>query len=257
MENSFFQLSSSASQYEDSNHELGIDEEQHILESVNYGLKDRLTKAFQIHQSALSTKASRWARSFVSFLLPSFIHGSEAHECRPFTSSLDGLRGYAALAVMNYHILYAYQAIVFYGYGLSQEALASSCARPEDSHAKTNWIIQLPIIRLPFTGTWAISVFYVMSGFPLSYKPLKESREYPLGFAKGAAAVVSSFLRRPIRLFGPPVLFTFITMLGLQLGAFKSSQAISESSGGVWAAQRQVEELPTKPPNAVQLAFIP
>ncbi|PYI06048.1 hypothetical protein BO78DRAFT_292293, partial [Aspergillus sclerotiicarbonarius CBS 121057] len=148
-------------------------------------------------------------------------------------SSLDGLRGYAALAVMNYHILYAYQNIVFYGYGLSQEAVASSCGRPGESHATTNWIIQLPILRLPITGTWPISVFYVLSGFALSYKPLKESREPLQGFAKSTAAVASSCLRRPIRLFGPPVLATFITMLGLQLGAFNSSQAISKSSDWV------------------------
>ncbi|KAJ5907549.1 hypothetical protein N7495_000231 [Penicillium taxi] len=105
-------------------------------ENVNHSLKDRLIKALQIHQSAISTKTLRWARLFVSFLLPSFIHGSKTHESRSFTPSLDGLRGYAALAVMSYHILYTYQAIAFYGYGLSQEAFASSCARPEDSYVK-------------------------------------------------------------------------------------------------------------------------
>ncbi|RAK97890.1 uncharacterized protein BO80DRAFT_319764, partial [Aspergillus ibericus CBS 121593] len=145
-------------------------------------------------------------------------------------SSLDGLRGYAAFAVMNYHIFYAYQNIVFYGYGLPQEALTSSCARPDESPATTNWIIQLPILRLPITGTWAISIFYVLSGFALSYKPLRESRDPSQGFTKSTAVVASSFLRRPIRLFGPPILATFITMLGLQLGAFITSQAIAKTS---------------------------
>lgn len=233
MENTFYQSSSGTSQYEGSNDGMGLDEEEHMLKSVKNSLKDRFIKALQIHQWILITETATWARRFVSFLLPSFIHGSEAHDSRPLTSSLDGLRGYAAFAVMNYHILYAYQNIVFYGYGLPKEALASSCARPEDSHAKTNWIIQLPILRLPFTGTWAISVFYVISGFSLSYKPLKISREHPLGFAKGTAAVASSLLRRPIRLLGPPILSTFITMLGLQLRAFQSSQAISKSSDWV------------------------
>jgi hypothetical protein len=179
MENTFYRSSSCNSQYEDSNDDMGLNEE-HMLESVERSLKVRLIKVLQIHQWILTTETAAWAGRVVSFLIPSFFHGSEAYDSRPLTSSLDGLRGYAAFAVMNYHILYAYQNIVFYGYGLPQEALASSCARPEDSHAKTNWIIQLPILRLPFTGTWAISVFYVISGFSLSYKPLKASREHPI-----------------------------------------------------------------------------
>ncbi|KAJ5956414.1 hypothetical protein N7501_010693 [Penicillium viridicatum] len=149
MENTFYQSSSGTSQYEGSNDGMGLDEEEHMLKSIKNSLKDRFIKALQIHQWSLITETATWAGRFVSFLLPSFVHGSEAHDTRPLTSPLDGLRGYAAFAVMNYHILYAYQKIVFHGYGL-----------------------------------------------------LKISREHPLGFAKGTAAVASSLLHRPIRLLG-------------------------------------------------------
>ncbi|KAH8888132.1 hypothetical protein GQ53DRAFT_768016 [Thozetella sp. PMI_491] len=147
----------------------------------------------------------------------------DSRAARSNTSSLDGLRGYAALAVMNYHILYAYQSAVFYGYGLSHTA-ALQCARPDDVDAHNRWLHQLPVVRLVYTGTWPISVFFVISGFALSYKPLAESQN---SFSSSVSATASSLLRRPFRLFGPPILATFVTMLAIQLGAYEHGRQIS------------------------------
>jgi peptidoglycan/LPS O-acetylase OafA/YrhL len=182
--------------------------------------------------------ASTLLWSFCYSLLPSFLQRSqENHETGndekakeprhgPSTSSLDGLRGYAALAVMNNHIFYAYQPFVFYGYGLPASA-AKTCARPEDMDNHNLWLHQLPVIRMLYNGTWAISVFFVVSGFALSYKPLRESRNREFGFIRATRAVASSLLRRPIRLYLPPVFATFITMLAIQLGAYEHGRVVS------------------------------
>ncbi|KAL3961289.1 hypothetical protein ACCO45_002812 [Purpureocillium lilacinum] len=148
------------------------------------------------------------------------------------TSSLDGLRGYAALAVMNYHILYAYQSFVFYGYGLSQAA-SKSCARPEDVYAHNRWFHQLPVFRMAYGGTWPISAFFVISGFALSHRPLKVSRDAADGFTSGASAVASGLFRRAFRLYGPPLIATFITMVLIQLGAYEHGRKVSGDTNWV------------------------
>lgn len=168
-------------------------------------------------------------------LLPSFLQpsrqtlkgGEKTEEPRHAlaTSSLDGLREYAALAVMNYHILYAYQSFVFYGYGLPSSA-AKTCARPEDVNNHNRWVHQLPVLRMLYNGTWAISVFFVVSGFALSYKPLRESLNGSSGFTHATRAVTSSLLRRPVRLYLPPIVATFITMLAVQLGAYEHGRVV-------------------------------
>ncbi|KAI0129719.1 acyltransferase family-domain-containing protein [Xylariales sp. AK1849] len=168
-------------------------------------------------------------------LLPSFLqahkpafsevdwnHGRR-HSSR-FTP-LDGLRGYAALAIMNYHILRAYQSFVFYGYGLPQ-ASGKECARDSDVDAYNRWFHQLPILRMFYSGTWPISVFFVLSGFALSYKPLKEARLRGEGFSKCATTVASSLFRRPCRLYLPPLISSFITLVAIQLGAFEPGREI-------------------------------
>ena len=163
----------------------------------------------------------------LSHLLPSFLlqgrpgADDELRQARPSTSSLDGLRGLAACSVMNYHILYAYQSFVFYGYGLSSE-VARSCARPEDLATLSHWWHQLPIIRLIYSGTWPISVFFVISGFVLSYSILLEAdptSETPATISAGKVGL--RLLRRPVRLYLPPIIATMCTMIVIQLGAYE------------------------------------
>ncbi|RFU73232.1 acyltransferase 3 [Trichoderma arundinaceum] len=182
----------------------------------------------------------------ILFFIPSFFrsHGDTGEQSRngdASTLALDGLRGYAALAVMNYHILYAYQPFVFYGYGLSETA-AAQCARPEDMYYRNKWFHQLPILRLAYLGTWPISVFFVLSGFVLSYKPLCKSKDPSSGFTKAVKSVASSLIRRPIRLYGPPLLASFITMLAIQLGAYEHSRKITNDPKWVTVINEEHQE---------------
>ncbi|KAI8627969.1 acyltransferase 3 [Xylariaceae sp. FL1651] len=169
-----------------------------------------------------------------AFLLPSFIRPSgdgatKFRQKRLGVSSLDGLRGFAAVAVMNYHILYAYLPAVFYGYGLPQAA-AEQCARAEDRENHNLWLYQLSLLRLPYTGTWPISVFFVISGFSLSYRTHWESYHTDGGVANGTMAMASSLLRRPIRLYGPPIIASMITMIAIYLGAYEPGREVSNNS---------------------------
>ncbi|KAK0765609.1 hypothetical protein N5P37_001546 [Trichoderma harzianum] len=184
--------------------------------------------------------------SLMLFFVPSFLrsHDNTSEQSRngdASTSALDGLRGYAALAVMNYHLLYAYQPFVFYGYGLS-ESSAMQCARPEDMHHHNNWLHQLPIFRLIYVGTWPISVFFVLSGFVLSYKPLVQSRDASSGFTKAVKSMTSCFFRRPVRLYGPPIVASFITMLAIQLGAYEHGRKIAYNPKWVPVINEQHQE---------------
>ncbi|QPH05627.1 hypothetical protein C2857_003561 [Epichloe festucae Fl1] len=172
----------------------------------------------------------------LSCLTPSFLRGSDSNKPlaydvrpRPRTSPLDGIRGYAALSVLNYHVLYAYQSFVFYGYGVPSGAL-EDCARPGDRQSHNRWLHQLPILRLVYTGTWPISIFFVLSGFALSHKPLTYLQRQDQGYAQAVAAVASGFIRRPFRLYGPPVLATLMTMLLIQWGLYEHGRSISENT---------------------------
>ncbi|KAI9054641.1 hypothetical protein LZ554_001793 [Drepanopeziza brunnea f. sp. 'monogermtubi'] len=96
---------------------------------------------------------------------------------------------------------------------------------------------QLPIIRLLYSGRAGVAIFFVISGFALSYKPLKLIRHHraiksglvaridPGDSAESArgnvlAVMGSSLLRRGIRLFVPVVAGTFIAAILAYLDAF-------------------------------------
>lgn len=64
-----------------------------------------------------------------------------------------------------------------------------------------------------------VHIFFVISGFALSYKPLKALHARDLG--KCYTALASSTFRRPFRLFGPCIVSTFLIMLLRQMGYLK------------------------------------
>ena len=209
---------------DDDEEEGMLNDDQTALSDLNQIMEKERTTG--IIQAVLKNAAGLALICVPSFAQPSSEFKAEIQRDRTNTSALDGLRGYASVAVMNYHILYAYQSFVFYGYGLAPSD-AAQCARYDDRNKQNNWFHQLPILRLVYTGTWPISVFFVISGFALSYKALRESRMSPDGFLNASAAVASSSLRRPFRLFVPPMIATLVTMVAIQLGAYEHGRQIS------------------------------
>jgi hypothetical protein len=103
--------------------------------------------------------------SLLSVAKPSFIGGetSEPRKLRP-TSYLDGLRGVAALFVVFNHYVAEYFPDWTYGY-LSGDG-------SEAQGGKNDRLIQLPVVRVFYNGTFMVTIFFVISGYVLSHRPL-------------------------------------------------------------------------------------
>jgi peptidoglycan/LPS O-acetylase OafA/YrhL len=145
---------------------------------------------------------------FVLFLTPSFLQGRHAREqicpskLAP-TAYLDGMRGLAALFVFFCH--YSYQGFI----------IAKSWGTGEDNFH----FLKLPIVRLWYQGPQAVCVFFVISGYALSYRPLKLIRNG--AYADFATTMSSLTFRRAIRLYLPTAVSTLMIVCLLRIGAYE------------------------------------
>ncbi|KAK6542443.1 hypothetical protein TWF694_006396 [Orbilia ellipsospora] len=136
-----------------------------------------------------------WIIRLPLFLIPSFASQSpeQEHKITP-TSWLDGLRGIACFIVFIYHYGYAY---------------FPSQRNAYDGEAN-HYFFQLPVIRIVHSGSAMVAIFYVISGFALSYKTVNLLRK-PIsslqsGSSPGQLIVVnlaSSIWKRWLRLVLP------------------------------------------------------
>lgn len=147
-------------------------------------------------------------------LLPTFFSNrlrtrSSTEEQRPVrllpTSYLDGLRGLFSCIVFIHHVIIPWVKSVDMGYGTLVD-------RPVwDNYS----LFKLPLLKIVHTGP-TVPIFYVVSGFVMSYKPLRLIRK---GDHEALAkAVTSSVFRRPLRLFLPPIAGTFIACVAAYRG---------------------------------------
>ena len=119
------------------------------------------------------------------------------------TSWLDGLRGVAALIVFFHHASQIWLPGLRPGWGSSPEA---------------HHLFQLPVLRIFYSGGAMVSIFFVISGYVLSSKPLRLALE---GHQQELLDnLVSSTFRRGPRLFLPCVVSTFCTAILAMTGAF-------------------------------------
>ncbi|KAE9986872.1 hypothetical protein Vi05172_g7973 [Venturia inaequalis] len=146
-------------------------------------------------------------------LLPSFVQsritpddGTPA-KIHP-TAYLDGMRGLAALFVFFCHYLYTCFVINF-GYGQGEPGT-------------NNNLFQLPILRLLYSGPPMVCLFFVISGYALSLKPLKLMRAR--SWDNLANTMTSSIFRRGIRLFLPTTISTFMVFLMLRLNFYEGTR---------------------------------
>ncbi|KAK8042304.1 acyltransferase family-domain-containing protein [Apiospora rasikravindrae] len=175
--------------------------QQWLSRAKSYG------KAFRI--SALSSVVIRSA----IFLLPSFLHPSRNSRERlrggdklgP-TAYLDGMRGLAALFVFFCHYFYT-SFVIAEGWG----------------HNDANYHFwKLPFVRLLFSGPSMVCIFFIISGYALSLKPLKQIRGRSF---EGLLNTMTSFIfRRGFRLFLPTAASTFMVVCLLQLGAYEGTR---------------------------------
>ena len=112
------------------------------------------------------------------------------------TAYLDGLRGLASLSVCLLHYTSNFAPRLNAPYGIADDKMHSSP-------------LQLPFIRIIYTGRPFVHVFFVISGFVLSLKPLKLARAHK--YADLHATLSSSVFRRGLRLYLPCVASTFVS----------------------------------------------
>jgi peptidoglycan/LPS O-acetylase OafA/YrhL len=151
---------------------------------------------------------------FAFFLVPSFLQGPHAREqIRPAkihpTAYLDGMRGLAALFVFFCHYTYS-SFVIAEGYGYKER----------------NWhLLKLPFIRLLYSGPVAVCIFFVISGYALSYKPLKLIRAG--NFTELQNTMSSLIFRRGMRLFLPTSTSMLLIVILLQIGAYDWTREFS------------------------------
>lgn len=127
------------------------------------------------------------------------------------TAYLDGMRGLAAFAVFLCHLSYSTWDIT-HTYGAGVPGLPS----------ENKYLLQLPIVRLIYSGPPMVAIFFVISGYALSYKPLKQMRSRDFeGFAN---TLTSAIFRRPLRLFLPCFASTLIVVCLTRLGLYKLTE---------------------------------
>ena len=118
-------------------------------------------------------------------------------------AALDGLRGLACLTVINQHYTQLYTDRLF---------LHAWRTAPTDVY-----IPQWPIVRILWCGSANVFTFFILSGFVLSIKPLKQMRSRSSGIHKTLA---SSIFRRGLRLIAPSAVVIIIVGIVGQLGAY-------------------------------------
>ncbi|KAK4449089.1 acyltransferase family-domain-containing protein [Podospora aff. communis PSN243] len=138
------------------------------------------------------------------FLLPSFLHPNQPPRPKPSpTAYLDGIRGIAALVVFICHLTYTC-FVIAPGYGY------------RNSH---HHILALPFLRLLYSGPPMVCLFFVVSGYALSYKPLRLI--HAQSYSDLATTLSSLIFRRGIRLFLPCVVSTLLIVFLLRVGAYE------------------------------------
>jgi hypothetical protein len=132
-------------------------------------------------------------------LLPSFILASKGKKPRKLfpTSYLDGLRGVAALFVVIHHYAHLYTESSMTGYHYEKAA--------KGSH---DWFFLMPLVRVIHSGHFMVAIFFVISGYVLSYRSLKLARQGK--YVELLDSLSSSVFRRWLRLHLPVVASTFL-----------------------------------------------
>lgn len=137
-------------------------------------------------------------------------------------AALDGLRGWAALLVFNFHFLFTYTWKVALGWGFNGENYA---------------LWQLPIVHMAVSGHIMVAIFFVISGYVLSYKPLKtiRSRSWEQTFT----TLASGTFRRALRLYIPSIVGITLVLLAVRVGVYNYSQLVIEEGHTIQGTNEQ------------------
>ncbi|KAJ5675536.1 hypothetical protein N7462_008433 [Penicillium macrosclerotiorum] len=160
-------------------------------------------------------------------LTPSFLQryvGSEPPQPTKLhaIAALDGLRGWACLLVFNFHFLFTYTWKVAIGWGFAGENFG---------------LHQLPFVHLLISGHIMVAIFFVISGYVLSYKPLKTIRSQ--SFDQTFTVLASSTFRRALRLYIPSFIGLACVFVAVRLGLYNYSWSVIKEGHTILGTNEQ------------------
>lgn len=126
---------------------------------------------------------------------------------------LTGVRGLASIVVFVYHWTHgSYHGSMDYAYGDDNSTTSESSATHNDH------ILQLPLLRLFYAAEAMVALFFVLSGYVLSYRPVQQMHART---STSAPLVILSALafRRAPRLYLPAIAATLLAFLLQLVGA--------------------------------------
>lgn len=151
---------------------------------------------------SIGSIAARIGKQTLDVLRPAILTRGPRKQLRP-TAYLDGLRGFAAFMVYWQH----HQVWARVGLAATDGNILENGFGYEDKY----YFACLPGVRTFFTGGhFAVAVFFVISGYVLSVKPLSLIQAGE--FVKLEDSVASALFRRWLRLYIPSVATTLLYM---------------------------------------------
>ncbi|KAN0071566.1 Acyltransferase family domain containing protein [Elaphomyces granulatus] len=187
---------------------------------------------YNVHAYALeypddSSFCEKVLTQFILTTLPSFLQpflGGEPSKPAKLhdIAALDGLRGWACLLVFNFHFLFTYTWQVSIGWGFNGENFG---------------LHQLPIFHLLISGHVMVAIFFIISGYVLSYRPLRMIRSR--SWDQTLTVLASSTFRRALRLYIPSIVGTFLVFVGVRAGFYDYSHIVLNDGHTVTGTNEQ------------------
>lgn len=126
------------------------------------------------------------------------------------------MRGIAAFVVFICHLTYG-------TFDIGHAWGANPDAESDAQHGNSNKVfLRLPVVRLLYSGPPMVAIFFVISGYALSYKPLKLMRSRDADQLMNTMS--SAVFRRGLRLFLPCFVSTFLVVCLAQLNLYKLTE---------------------------------
>jgi hypothetical protein len=163
------------------------------------------------------TEAWSLVKRCLFFLVPTFIQHRlypdliEAQRLHP-SAYLDGMRGLAALMVFFYHLFSSTHDLTTAWGGTGKP----------DEHRE---FLKLPFVRFIYSGPAMVAIFYVVSGYALSYKPVKLMRNK--SWKDLLHTLSSAAYRRAVRLYLPCFVSTLLIILMVRVGVYEITRDIA------------------------------
>jgi peptidoglycan/LPS O-acetylase OafA/YrhL len=156
--------------------------------------------------AACSVPITAVLKSISSAEQPKDNHASSRSSKVSSTAWLDGMRGYASFFVSLYHLRNGFTDNVHKGWGLNGQ-----------NHS----LLELPFIRLLFSGPAMVVVFFLVSGYSLSWGSF---RDLQVGNVERCLdRIRSSVFRRFLRLYLPLIASSFVVLICICLGLYDKS----------------------------------